>query len=126
MTQWERTEPNGKRRTTGILSTAEKDTGGSGEPGTIKELMSFFEEQQHLDLEVTHTGDAEHGNSGESATVSKKKKSYLLILKSCEAGTSSLATTGSLVLSQLDQQAAFQGGKVEQDLEMGFVRLSQE
>jgi len=83
MTQWERTEPNGKRRTTGILSTAErsrhKDTGGSGEPGTIKELMSFFEEQQHLDLEVTHTGDAEHGNSRESATVSKKKKSSLNI-----------------------------------------------
>jgi hypothetical protein len=81
--------------------------------------MSFFEEQQHLDLEVTHTGDAEHGNSRESATVSKKKN-HLLILKSCEAGTSSLATTGSLVLSQLDQRAAFQGGKVEQDLEMGI------
>jgi len=79
MTQWERTESNGKRRTAGISSAAgrsrHKDTDGSREPGTIKELMSFLEEQQHHDLEVTHTGDAEHGNSGESATIKQKQPS---------------------------------------------------
>jgi len=77
MTQWERTEPNGKRRTEGILSTAgrsrHKDTGGSGEPGPIKKLMSFFEEQKYLDVEVTHAGETKHDNSGESATISKNK-----------------------------------------------------
>jgi len=48
MTQWERTEPNGRQRTAGILLTTwrsrHKDTGGSREPRTIKEQMSFFEE----------------------------------------------------------------------------------
>jgi len=101
MTQLERTESNGKRRTAGILSAAgrsrHKDTDGSGESGTIKELMSFFEEQQHHDREVTHTGDAEHGNSGESATI--KKTSHLLILKSYVAGTSSSASSGNIKFS---------------------------
>jgi len=85
MTQWERTEPNGHRRTAGILSTAgrsrNKDTGGSGEPGTIKELMSFFEEQQHLDLEVTHTGDAEHGNSGKLATIKQQPSLNIEVIR---------------------------------------------
>ena len=34
--------------------------------------MSFFEEQYPFDLEVTHRGDAEHSNSGESATIKKQ------------------------------------------------------
>jgi len=41
--------------------------------------MSFFEEQEHLDLEVTHTGDAEHGNSGESDTINNQKQPSLNI-----------------------------------------------
>jgi len=87
--------------------------------------MSLFEEQEHLDLEVTHTGDAEHGNSGESATINNKKQPSLNIevmrsgdIKFGNSGESRTVTNGPA--------GEFQGGKVEQDREKGIVRLSQE
>jgi len=84
-----------------LAKNSAEDTGGSGEPGTIKEQTSpkFSEEEQPLDLEVTHSGDAEHSNSGESATIKKRLSFKIKVICSRDieygnSGKSHIVTNG--------------------------------